>query len=71
VLEGRADHSGSDRHNMELAAARADAVRRVIVAAGAPLDRIVVGVYGERAPLPGDAADNRQVRIYPDVYRPR
>jgi outer membrane protein OmpA-like peptidoglycan-associated protein len=71
VLEGRADRSGTDHHNMELALRRADAVRRVLLASGASLDRVVVAVYGEREPLPGDAADNRQVRIYPDVYRQR
>lgn len=66
VLEGRADHAGPDRYNMDLALRRAHAVRDALIADGAPAARITIAGYGERQPLPGDAADNRLVRVYPD-----
>jgi outer membrane protein OmpA-like peptidoglycan-associated protein len=64
VVEGYADASGAKDYNRDLSARRARAVRRQIVAAGVPRDRVVAVVYGENKPQGGPAALDRRVVIY-------
>lgn len=58
VIEGHADRTGSDDHNADLAARRAQIVRDHLTASGVAADRIVIAVYGEngahRRPDPHD-----------------
>jgi len=77
VIEGHADARGDAAYNEQLSAERADAVRRVLVAAGIPVDRITATAAGEAF---STAAENdldslaleRRVQInlvYPEVGR--
>ena len=49
-LDGHADPRGSDRYNITLSERRVDAVRRGLVDAGVPADRIVIAAFGEKRP---------------------
>jgi outer membrane protein OmpA-like peptidoglycan-associated protein len=64
VIEGYADATGSKDYNQDLSARRARAVRRQIVAAGVPRDRVVAVVFGENKPQGGPRALDRRVVIY-------
>ena len=57
-LDGYADPRGAERHNLALSAARAEAVRDQLVAAGVAPGRIHLAAHGAAATLaPGAAAD--------------
>ena len=47
-LDGHADPRGSDRYNTALSARRVEAVRRALIDAGIPADRIVIAAFGEQ-----------------------
>lgn len=49
-LIGKADRAGSDAYNLKLSERRAEAVRRALVQAGVPADRITARWVGEREP---------------------
>ena len=49
-LDGHADPRGSDRYNIALSERRVEAVRRGLVDAGVPADRIVIAAFGEKRP---------------------
>jgi outer membrane protein OmpA-like peptidoglycan-associated protein len=63
-LAGHADTSGPARLNRRLSAARVEAVRHRLVAAGVPEAIIDVSVVGERQARSGSAADDRRVEIF-------
>jgi outer membrane protein OmpA-like peptidoglycan-associated protein len=61
-VEGFTDSVGSDSHNQELSARRADAVRNALVEMGVTMDRIASQGYGEAHPVAGnDSASGRQL----------
>lgn len=63
---GYADRTGTQDYNMTLSLKRADAVRRALVAAGVPVDRIAVSAYGEdrvRVSTPDNVAEARNRRV--------
>lgn len=75
-LDGHADPRGSASYNTRLSDRRVEAVRRGLIAAGVPEDRIVVAAFGERRPK-CDAADetcyqtDRRVEVFfgaPNTY---
>lgn len=73
VVEGHTDTIGTDVYNLGLASDRAQTVRREILDAAdgeIPARRIVAAVYGERAPIPGDAAGSRRAVMYVTHTRP-
>jgi outer membrane protein OmpA-like peptidoglycan-associated protein len=49
-LDGHADPRGADRYNGALSERRVEAVRRILVDAGVPPERIVIAAFGERRP---------------------
>lgn len=51
IVEGHADHRGSDAHNDALALRRAQSVAQAIVAAGVGRERLQVVGHGSRRPL--------------------
>jgi len=68
IVTGHTDRVGSLADNDRLSVARADAVRALLVAAGVPNERIVVGGRGEREPVVATADEvdeprNRRVEI--------
>ena len=65
-IEGHADEIGSDGYNQQLSERRAQAVARVLQAAGLTHDRLQVQGFGKRRPIaPNDTdsgrAQNRRV----------
>ena len=69
VVSGHADQRGDDEHNEELAEARANAVREVLLSQGVQDDRIVLRFLGSRDPTDEEDADialarNRRVELY-------
>jgi outer membrane protein OmpA-like peptidoglycan-associated protein len=64
TLSGYADRSGSARLNRRLSIERVETVRRYLVDAGVPADRIVVAAFGERQARRGIDADDRRVEIF-------
>jgi len=68
TLDGHTDERGTHEYNLALGDQRADAVRRFLIAEGAPDDRIEVMSYGEERPAdPGHSesswALNRRVEL--------
>jgi MYXO-CTERM domain-containing protein len=63
VLEGHTDERGGDEYNDWLGLERATRVHDVLVAAGAPADRIDVVSYGKSRPLSDDLNENRRVEL--------
>lgn len=58
LLEGHADPRGDEQYNVELSQARAESVRRILVDAGVPEDRIAISAEGEsRSEAPIDDVD--------------
>src|SRR5690606_32869679 len=58
LLEGHADPRGDEQYNIELSQARAESVRRILVDAGVPEDRIAISAEGEsRSEAPIDDVD--------------
>ncbi len=67
-IEGHADETGSDEHNLILSRMRADAVKKIIVEDGVDEKRITTHAYGETRPkVPGHAEEqlrqNRRVEF--------
>ena len=50
VIDGHADRAGTDPYNLDLSQKRALAVRKQLIRAGVPSDRIHISVYGESSP---------------------
>lgn len=67
TLIGRTDDTGSLAHNERLAMRRAEAVRRALVEAGVPDDRIEIVARPAEGPLSGDKRRWRRVDIYIDA----
>jgi len=68
LLRGHADRLGSSASNRELSRQRAEAVRRLLFAYGAPVERVAVEAVGEDEPASGDDtpigwAHNRRVQL--------
>lgn len=62
VVEGHADHVGSDEANVELSLRRAYTVARELIEAGVPANQIVVAGFGENAPT--KRGTNRRVAVW-------
>jgi outer membrane protein OmpA-like peptidoglycan-associated protein len=68
VVEGFTDSTGTVDHNLRLSQARADSVRRVLVASGVAPTRIVTQGFGKDYPVasndtPASRAMNRRVEV--------
>ncbi len=68
LIEGHTDADGSDAHNMELSEARAQSVRRQLIATGVKAGRLSTVGYGETQPVADNAtaegkSQNRRVEI--------
>jgi outer membrane protein OmpA-like peptidoglycan-associated protein len=63
LVAGHTDALGDAAYNLALSRRRADAVARLLAAAGVPAGQLVVRGYGETAPLrqPSDPGLNRRV----------
>jgi outer membrane protein OmpA-like peptidoglycan-associated protein len=60
-IEGHADETGTDEHNLVLSRQRAEAVKRIIVQYGVDQKRITTHAYGETRPrVPGHAEEQRR-----------
>lgn len=64
ALAGHADRTGAARLNRRLAAARVEAVRRHLLAAGIPAAMITTSVVGDRQAEAGAEAEDRRVEIF-------
>lgn len=64
TLAGHADRTGPRRLNERLAAARVEAVRRYLVAAGIPESLVVDAVVGDRQAKRGVDPEERRVEIF-------
>ena len=67
-IYGHADNSGNPQANVDLSLARAERVKKELVAAGIPADRLIVKAMGQQAPqatndTPEGRAQNRRVSI--------
>lgn len=60
AVVGHADRAGDDDYNRKLSAARAEAVKQVLVAQGIPADRIQTDARGERDPVVPTPDETRQ-----------
>jgi outer membrane protein OmpA-like peptidoglycan-associated protein len=68
-LDGHTDPRGSDKYNVALSERRVEAVRKSLVDAGVPADRIVIASFGERRPKCGGTTEecyqaDRRVEIF-------
>lgn len=73
-VEGHMDAAEAKTFPPSLAADRADAVKRYLIAGGIPAGRIVVEAYGANRPLvPVDGAEpqNRRAFLIPRIFAPR
>jgi OOP family OmpA-OmpF porin len=60
-IEGHADETGTNEHNLVLSRQRAEAVKRIIVQYGVDQKRITTHAYGETRPrVPGHAEEQRR-----------
>jgi outer membrane protein OmpA-like peptidoglycan-associated protein len=71
VLQGHTDFYGSDEYNMKLGMDRAEAVRKELVSAGIPAERLSTVSFGESQPLFQEKEDwaraaNRRVEVQPE-----
>lgn len=57
-VEGHADEVGSDTYNLQLSERRAQAVARVLLAAGLPAERLQVQGFGKRRPIASNQTDS-------------
>lgn len=67
-VAGHTDSTGSDSYNRALSQKRAESVRRVLVAAGVPADRVTARGHGSKEPVADNTTDagrvaNRRVEI--------
>lgn len=67
ALAGHADRTGAARLNRRLAAARVEAVRKHLLAAGIPASLITTSVVGDRQAQAGAEAEDRRVEIFVTV----
>ena len=68
LVEGHTDSRGSDEFNLGLSERRADSVRRALINAAVPPERITIKGYGKRFPVAGNDTEagrqqNRRVEI--------
>jgi OOP family OmpA-OmpF porin len=68
-IEGHTDNDGDDAHNMKLSGERALAVKRWLVSAGVPAERLVAVGFGESRPIadnstPEGKAQNRRTEFH-------
>ena len=68
-LDGHADPRGNDRYNGALSERRVAAVRKGLIDAGVPVERIVIAAFGERRPKcdsPNEACyqTDRRVEVF-------
>lgn len=68
LVEGHTDSRGSDEYNLGLSERRADSVRRALINAAVPPERITIKGYGKRFPVAGNDTgagrqQNRRVEI--------
>lgn len=68
LLRGHADRLGSSSHNLALSRQRAESVRQLLVAHGAPSERVAIEAVGDAEPAdPSDTpvawAKNRRVQV--------
>lgn len=60
IIEGHTCDLGTDAHNRDLSKRRAEAVKRLLVAAGVPATMLLTGGGGEASPIrPNDSEVNR------------
>jgi peptidoglycan-associated lipoprotein len=64
VLDGHADPRGSESYNVILSGRRSDAVRDKLISMGAPKERIVLGLYGEKGDRRESYPDDRRVTAW-------
>jgi outer membrane protein OmpA-like peptidoglycan-associated protein len=64
VLDGHADWTGEEPHNVRLSTQRGEAVREKLIAVGVDPDQIVIAAYGEAGPQRPKLADNRRVTVW-------
>ena len=60
-VDGYADAAGSEDHNLRLSQARAEAVKKALMAQGVSHDQILIKAWGESHQMPGE--NNRRVEL--------
>jgi len=68
LIEGHADHTGSDKHNERLSRQRAETVSKYLRTKGVPANRITEKGYGESQPIADNSSEsgrqqNRRVEV--------
>jgi peptidoglycan-associated lipoprotein len=68
-LDGHTDPRGTDPYNMRLSQQRVDAVKKALIDAGVPADRIRIAAFGERQPKCNEKDEgcyqaDRRVEVY-------
>lgn len=74
VITGHTDAVGGPKKNLKLGRQRAEAVKKVLEAAGVPSDRMIVSTRGESLPVvetPGKEPRNRRVEVRFEVETPK
>jgi outer membrane protein OmpA-like peptidoglycan-associated protein len=56
-IQGHTDNAGSEQSNQELSQARAEEVKKYLVARGVPAERIVATGYGQSRPVADNATE--------------
>jgi outer membrane protein OmpA-like peptidoglycan-associated protein len=64
VLDGFADPRGPETYNVILSGKRSDAVRDKLISMGAPQERIVLGLHGEKGDRRASYPDDRRVTAW-------
>lgn len=69
LIEGHTDNIGSDRLNQKLSLARANAVKKVLMAKDVPSDRIRIIGHGKRKPKAENSTkDGRRLNRRTEIY---